>query len=385
MKQLKLFLILMLIPISIIAQNDANNKVRILLIGDSTTKGGEGVFETSIESIINSDEEAPIVEVINSSLGGETSHSVVETGRYDKEIKNQGKMDFIFVRYGINDSFKRQPFEQNFPKDLTNLLNKLKADFPKAKIFLMTIIPYIQNMEVSNKVNNIIKTVAAKEKVELFDIYPAYQKALDTHGQNSMNIRFIELSSIPKKYHDLVKPYTSFIDWKGTDMVRLFNTELDPILGDVPGWYDNRHPNPMGYRVLAKETAEFLLPRIKGNPKFASVPKIKPVKLEDKIQNLTAPDAFKAGESIKVKVAFTTTEKRTIRVSAMLGEAPWTAVGFTNVNVDPGTHSREFTIEISKDAVPSANYKIVANILPLGKGWPDRLDEVSKFKVTGNK
>jgi hypothetical protein len=34
--------------------------------------------------------------------------------------------------------------------------------------------------------------------------------------------------------------------------------ELDPILGDLPGWYGDRHPNLAGYNVIADETAKYL-------------------------------------------------------------------------------------------------------------------------------
>ena len=98
------------------------DKVSILLIGDSTTIGGKGVFETTIEKIINKNTNTPSVEVINSARGGETAHSVIESGRYEEQIKPLGKMDYIFVRYGINDYFKRKPFEKNFPKDYKKLI-----------------------------------------------------------------------------------------------------------------------------------------------------------------------------------------------------------------------------------------------------------------------
>jgi len=34
--------------------------------------------------------------------------------------------------------------------------------------------------------------------------------------------------------------------------------ELDPILGHLPGWYGDRHPNLAGYNVIAHETAKYL-------------------------------------------------------------------------------------------------------------------------------
>ena len=34
--------------------------------------------------------------------------------------------------------------------------------------------------------------------------------------------------------------------------------ELDAILGHLPGWYSDRHPNLAGYNVIARETAKYL-------------------------------------------------------------------------------------------------------------------------------
>lgn len=34
--------------------------------------------------------------------------------------------------------------------------------------------------------------------------------------------------------------------------------ELDAIIGHLPGWYSDRHPNLAGYNVIADETAKYL-------------------------------------------------------------------------------------------------------------------------------
>jgi lysophospholipase L1-like esterase len=40
--------------------------------------------------------------------------------------------------------------------------------------------------------------------------------------------------------------------------MQVLANELDPILGHLPGWYGDRHPNLAGYNVIADETAEYL-------------------------------------------------------------------------------------------------------------------------------
>lgn len=234
---------------------------KILLIGDSTTEGGKGILDTTIQKVINTEKGEQTVEVYCSSRGGETAFSLFESGRYEREIKMYQDIDYIFVRYGINDFIKRKPFKENFNADMNNLISNLKLDFPKAKIILMTIIPFLDPSN-SKKVNNIIRSLASDHKLELFDIYLAYEKALEKYGTNSMNIRFFPLKDIPEKYKGIVTKYSSYVDWKKQKMVRINTNELDPILGNLDGWYKDKHPNPTGYRLIALETINYILPKL---------------------------------------------------------------------------------------------------------------------------
>ena len=385
MKLVKLISLSLLLITSTWLVNDTKTeeKVRILLIGDSTTIGGKGIFETTIEEIINSNFETPSVEVINSALGGETANSVVESGRYDQEIKPLGKMDYIYVRYGINDSFKRQPVEENFPKDYKILIDKLKADFPSAKIILTTIIPFLKE-EGSTLINNIVKDIAKKENLEVFDVYPAYKKGLETHGENSMNVRFIPLADVPEEFKEVALPYSSYVNWKKTDMVRVLTTELDPILGTIDGWYNDRHPNPMGYRMLAVETVQHLLPQLKKNSKSLPLSKKEDKKLKDKIYDVAALKEFKTTQEIEVSVSYAATQKRDLTLFIQLNKDPWTNIYAAKKVISEGTGTENFKIKIPKDIKTGNNYKIVVNILPTGKGWPDRLDErfYDNIKIT---
>lgn len=376
MKLLKLLSLVLLFTLStaFIYQNKPNEKVRILLIGDSTTIGGKGIFETTIEDIINKDTETPSVEVINSARGGETAFSVIESGRYDDDIKPLGKMDYIFVRYGINDSFKRKPVEENFPKDYKILIAKLKEDFPSAKIILTTIIPFL-NEEGSTVINTMVKELAKEEHLELFDVFPLYQKGLEIHGEHAMNTRFVPLSDIPEVYQEVARPYTSYVEWKKTDMVRVSSTELDPIFHNVEGWYKDRHPNPMGYRLLAIETVNYILPKLKKNHKGLPLSKEEAEANIDKIYKFSAPNVLKAGQQIPITISYTASQKRDLRIFIQLNKAPWTPVFSTLKTIEAGSKTETFNITIPKDTEPGSEYKIVANILPKGKGWPDRLDE----------
>ena len=65
-----------------------------------------------------------------------------------------------------------------------------------------------------------------------------------------LNYRRYSLAAVPEKYHALVKPFV--LD----NHVVVMSNELDAILGHLPGWHGDRHPNLAGYNVIADETAK---------------------------------------------------------------------------------------------------------------------------------
>lgn len=245
-----------------IAASNIENKVKILLIGDSTTDGGKPVFENSIEQLIAGEDSVPSVEVINAGLGGETAFSLLNSGRYDNQIKGIENVNYIFVRYGINDWIHRQPFDENFTTDMKNVIAKLRDDFPTAQIILMTIIPFL-NEQASTEVNNYISQIAEEENLELLDIYTPYLKNIKEFGRNSLTVRFFPLSDIPESYHNLVAPFSKFYTWKDAEWIRVQTNEFDPLFSHLPNWYKDSHPNTTGYRLIADETAKYIVPILK--------------------------------------------------------------------------------------------------------------------------
>jgi lysophospholipase L1-like esterase len=246
------------------ANRGTSENVKILLIGDSTTEGGKPVFENSIRQLLAANDNIPPAQVINLGLGGETAYSLLNSGRYDRQIKGIDSVAYIFLRYGINDWIHRQPFEENFPVDMKKVIFHLRKDFPEAQIIVMTIIPFLKQ-EDTKIVNGHIANIAREEKLEFFDIYPAYQKMLQELGKHSMTVRFFPFSEIPQNYHELVSPYTKYYKWKDADWIRMQTNEFDPLFGSLPGWYNDKHPNTTGYRFIADETVRYLLPKFKLN------------------------------------------------------------------------------------------------------------------------
>jgi hypothetical protein len=88
-------------------------------------------------------------------------------------------VDFILVRYGLNDHGVRQDFAANFPLDLRELVRRLKVDHPGCQVILETVIPYFGE-PADKQINDLIRAVAADENLPL----------LDTHARHTRSIRW---------------------------------------------------------------------------------------------------------------------------------------------------------------------------------------------------
>lgn len=245
-------------------------KLQILLLGDSTTIGSVcritdpagPHLEDVIRSLLAAEKDLPPTNVINQGRDGEFIHGLLSDGRYEREIAKLPGIDYVFIRYGLNDNGKREDFANNFPKDFSELIGRLRNDYPKATIFPMTIIPYLAP-DIDAKINSLIRKVAEEEKLSLFDVYTRYQAEL-AHGANMLNYRRYALDKIPEAQREWVKPFVH-----GGSVVVMDN-RLDAHFRDLPGWFGDRHPNLAGYHVIGDETAKFLAGRIREKIKAAT-------------------------------------------------------------------------------------------------------------------
>lgn len=240
------------------ANAEHEGRIQILLLGDSTTEGSvprrlkpEGPhLEKVLEQLLAAEGDLPSCHVTNSSLSGEYIRRLFDSGRYDRDAAKLPGLDFIFIRYGLNDRAKREDFAVNFPRDFHELLARLRQDHPQALLIPMTVIPF-SDEEASKEINDLVFEVARNENLPVFNIYPRYAAEL-TKGPNMLNYRRYPLAKVPEQYHALVKPFVN------GSSVEVMANELDPILGHLSGWYGDRHPNLAGYNVIAVETAKYL-------------------------------------------------------------------------------------------------------------------------------
>jgi len=242
-------------------------RLQILLLGDSSTEASipkkmapkEPQFEDSVRILLAAEKDLPPTDVINAGLSGEFIRRLLDSGRYDKAVAKLPGLDYIFIRYGLNDHSKRENFETNFPKDFHELLARLRKDHPGAMLIPTTVLPWA-NEPMCTKINDLVRQVAAGEKLTLFDIHPRYDAELK-RGPDMLNYRRFPLAKIPENLRGFAWPYIS--PGKEPTVIVLDN-RLDGIFGHLPGWFGDRHPNLAGYNVIADETVKFLAPIIRA-------------------------------------------------------------------------------------------------------------------------
>jgi lysophospholipase L1-like esterase len=238
-------------------------KIQILLLGDSTTEAKfpkllapqEPQFEDIIRNLLATESDLPPTNVINSGVSGEFVRGLLDK-RYEKAASKLPGLDYIFIRYGLNDHAKRERFDENFPKDYRELIARLRADHPRAMLLPTTVIPY-SDETVTAKINAHVRQIATEEKLTVFDIYPRYAEELK-RGRDMLNYRRFALAKIPEKMRAFARPYVV------AESVVVLDNRLDAHFGHLPGWFGDRHPNLAGYHVIASETARFLAPLIRA-------------------------------------------------------------------------------------------------------------------------
>ena len=248
------------------AHAEHDGKVQILLLGDSTTEGSvprrhvpNGPhLEDVIRTLLAEEKDLPPTNVINLGLSGEYIRRLLDSGRYEKEVSKLPGIDYVLIRYGLNDNHYRQNLAENFPKDYHELIERLKGDHPKATLIVMTVIPY-GDEATCMRLNQLNEQVAKAEGLTLFDIYPRYAAELK-RGPDMLNYRRFPIDKIPENRREFVKP---FVVPGNPGTVEVMDNRLDAHFGHLPGWFGDRHPNLAGYHVIGDETAKFMAPLIR--------------------------------------------------------------------------------------------------------------------------
>ena len=249
MSSLRYWCLVALLALPAAASRGEEGKLRVLLLGDSTTIGSvcrrsdpDGLhLEDVIRLLLAADPGLPPAEVVNQGRDGEYIRGLLASGRYDKEIAPLGGFDYVLIRYGLNDIARREDFEADFPKDYAELIGRLRRDFPRATIVPMTIIPYMTPGR-DEAVNGLIRKVAGSERLPLLDVYSRYAAEL-TRGPDMLNYRRYPLEKIPERHRGWVKPFVR-------------GGQVDLVMGGGGGGNRTRRPLPRPAGLVRRPSPE---------------------------------------------------------------------------------------------------------------------------------
>lgn len=143
-----------------------SNKKNILFFGDSLTAGYgledpdqafPGVIQHKLDSL-----KLPY-NVINAGVSGETTAGGL--GRIDWALKQ--KVSVFILELGANDGLRGIPTEET-AKNLQLIIDKVKAQYPKAKIILAgMMVPPNMGADYANSFKAVFPALAQKNKIDL--------------------------------------------------------------------------------------------------------------------------------------------------------------------------------------------------------------------------
>jgi acyl-CoA thioesterase-1 len=210
----------------------------IMMIGDCTLATSymptpyrnECVLLAKLRAAYPNDE----CSVTNEGLDGESVAQFLK--RYDRVFRRHATPDYLMVRYGVND--RRAYGPDGFRDQLHQLCNRLRADFPYARLLLETgiYVDYPTHYEwdrnrVLEPIYNVVREAGQIYHAPIVDVYERMRRET---ALGNWDLR--------------VRGY-GVVD----DDVPVLGPGQDHLhAGDVR-WWTNIHPNPAGMSVIADE------------------------------------------------------------------------------------------------------------------------------------
>ena len=162
------------------------DEVIVAHIGDSITITSYLPFSKRIDALLAASiaRDFPALKVRNLNFGadGEYAKLLIESGRYQKALKeNYKKIDIAIIRYGANDRVHNIPMDET--KKYMNLLcDNLEKDYPGIRILIGTG-PYFDKSDQNSRyipLWDMDRELAQKRKYPLIDIYARFEQEHST-------------------------------------------------------------------------------------------------------------------------------------------------------------------------------------------------------------
>lgn len=221
-------------------QKLASTPIQILMLGDCTLATSylpaHLKNETVLRHTLSQAYPHEPINVTNEGLDGESVAGFLR--RYRRTFARLPRPDYVFIRFGVQD--RRKYGVEGFRERLTEICDRLRHDFPAARIVLETgiYVDYPLHYEfdrnaVLQPLYDVIREVGQRHKLPVVDIYQRMKRETE---QGNWDLR--------------VRGY-GVVD----EEIPVLGAGLDPLHGHDVRWFTNIHPNPAGIRVIADEEA----------------------------------------------------------------------------------------------------------------------------------
>jgi len=143
------------------AQADAQKQGKILMLGDSVTRGG---MPEAVEGPLNELTEGKVAwTLVNAGVGGETAEG--GAARIDKLLESE-KPHVVTVSYGLNDLARNHDAER-FRSNMLKIIEAVQKRSPAPKVVLLTCTPFDATRHSLGKIKRLNDRGGADRVLEL--------------------------------------------------------------------------------------------------------------------------------------------------------------------------------------------------------------------------
>ncbi len=181
----------------------AKDPVTVYLAGDSTMaeKRPEKRPETGWGEFLAQHFDARRVRVENHAQNGRSTRTFISEGRWQAVVDKLRAGDYVLIQFGHNDSSKEKTDRYTPPEDYRANLTRFVADVRAKKAVPVLLTPVMRRRfdkegkfyDTHGEYPDIVRRVAADERVALIDMHRKSEKVLVEYGPDDSRKLFLQL------------------------------------------------------------------------------------------------------------------------------------------------------------------------------------------------
>lgn len=200
MRYTKILLLLLLIPGDVWGKD----QITIYLAGDSTMaqklpeKRPETGWGEALQKFFKEDK----VRIENHAQNGRSTRTFITEKRWQAIIDRLKKGDYVFIQFGHNDESREKVDRYTPPEDYRRNLMKFLNEVREKKAIPVLLTPVMRRrfddkgnfFDTHGEYPDIVRTVAAENKVVLIDMHRQSEKVIKRYGVEASKKLFLQLA-----------------------------------------------------------------------------------------------------------------------------------------------------------------------------------------------